>query len=136
MPATLPPPRPCVGWTRTADAQWQRVLIERGTGARLTAAALAAFPGATVHRVVTDVLGTAEAHRVATPLELLFDLSFVVAVAQAAASLHHAVSENHAGAGLLAFCISAKTAAVLQGLSFSEIKVAAAPNQAALLACL
>ena len=46
---------------------------------------------------------TAETHRVATPLELLFDLSFVVAVAQAAASLHHAVSENHAGAGLLAF---------------------------------
>jgi len=39
-------------------------------------------------------------------------------------------------AGLLAVCISAKTAAVLQGLSFSEIKVAAAPNQAALLACL
>lgn len=49
---------------------------------------------------------TAEAHRVATPLELLFDLSFVVAVAQAAASLHHAVSENHAGAGLLAFCMA------------------------------
>ncbi|MEV6716186.1 low temperature requirement protein A [Lentzea sp. NPDC051208] len=49
---------------------------------------------------------TAEAHRVATPLELLFDLSFVVAVAQAAASLHHAVSENHAGAGVLAFCMA------------------------------
>ena len=49
---------------------------------------------------------TAEAHRVATPLELLFDLSFVVAVAQAAASLHHAVSENHAGAGLLAYCMA------------------------------
>ena len=49
---------------------------------------------------------TAEAHRVATPLELLFDLSFVVAVAQAAASLHHAVTENHAGAGLMAFCMA------------------------------
>ncbi|MFJ8964695.1 low temperature requirement protein A [Lentzea sp. NPDC102401] len=49
---------------------------------------------------------TAETHRVATPLELLFDLSFVVAVAQAAASLHHAVSENHVGAGLLAFCMA------------------------------
>lgn len=46
---------------------------------------------------------TAETHRVATPLELLFDLSFVVAVAQAASALHHAVSENHAAAGLLAF---------------------------------
>jgi low temperature requirement protein LtrA len=30
-----------------------------------------------------------EAHRAATPLELLFDLCFVVAVAQAAAALHH-----------------------------------------------
>lgn len=49
---------------------------------------------------------TAETHRVATPLELLFDLSFVVAVAQAASSLHHAVSENHAAAGLLAFCMA------------------------------
>ncbi|MET9629670.1 low temperature requirement protein A [Lentzea sp. NPDC006480] len=49
---------------------------------------------------------TAEAHRVATPLELLFDLSFVVAVAQAAASLHHAVVENHIGHGVLAFCMA------------------------------
>lgn len=39
-------------------------------------------------------------------------------------------------AGLLAVCISAKTADALNGLSFSAIKVAAAPNQAALLACL
>jgi uroporphyrinogen-III synthase len=39
-------------------------------------------------------------------------------------------------AGLLAVCISAKTADALQGLSFSGIRVAAAPNQAALLACL
>jgi len=39
-------------------------------------------------------------------------------------------------AGVLAVCISAKTADALYGLSFSEIKVAAAPNQAALLACL
>ncbi|TWP51778.1 low temperature requirement protein A [Lentzea tibetensis] len=46
---------------------------------------------------------SAEAHRVATPLELLFDLSFVVAVAQAATSLHHAVSENHLGTGVLTY---------------------------------
>lgn len=39
-------------------------------------------------------------------------------------------------AGLLAVCISAKTADALKGLPFSAIKVAAAPNQAALLACL
>ena len=39
-----------------------------------------------------------EAHRASTPLELLFDLCFVVAVAQAAAELHHAVAEDHVGA--------------------------------------
>ncbi|MCI2419903.1 low temperature requirement protein A [Saccharopolyspora sp. K220] len=40
----------------------------------------------------------AEAHRVATPLELLFDLCFVAAVGQAAVQLHHGVSEGHIGA--------------------------------------
>src|SRR5262245_55985407 len=33
--------------------------------------------------------------RKSTPLELLFDLCFVVAVAQAAAQLHHALDEAH-----------------------------------------
>src|SRR5262245_64379598 len=41
-----------------------------------------------------------EAHRVATPLELFFDLVFVVAIAQDAASLHHAVSEANVAHGL------------------------------------
>jgi low temperature requirement protein LtrA len=36
-----------------------------------------------------------EAHRVATPLELFFDLVFVVAVASAAAELHHGLSAGH-----------------------------------------
>ncbi|GAB3937694.1 low temperature requirement protein A [Micromonospora vulcania] len=36
-----------------------------------------------------------EPNRAATPLELFFDLCFVVAVAQAAGSLHHDVSEGH-----------------------------------------
>ncbi len=36
-----------------------------------------------------------EGHRVATPLELLFDLCFVVAVAFASARLHHAFVEGH-----------------------------------------
>jgi len=44
-----------------------------------------------------------ESHRASTPLELLFDLCFVVAVAQAAAELHHAVAEGHLGAGLLGY---------------------------------
>ncbi|MEO3809856.1 low temperature requirement protein A [Sphaerisporangium sp. B11E5] len=46
-----------------------------------------------------------EGHRAATPLELLFDLCFVVAVAQAAASLHHALAENHIGAGIAGYAM-------------------------------
>ncbi|WP_328654684.1 low temperature requirement protein A [Micromonospora sp. NBC_00330] len=41
-----------------------------------------------------------EPHRTATPLELFFDLCFVVAVAQAAGNLHHDVSEGHLGHAL------------------------------------
>ncbi len=37
-----------------------------------------------------------EAHRASTPLELFFDLTFVVAIAQAANSLHHGLAEGHA----------------------------------------
>ncbi|MFY0408015.1 low temperature requirement protein A [Solicola sp. PLA-1-18] len=37
----------------------------------------------------------AEPHRAATPLELLTDLCFVVAIAQCALTLHHAISEDH-----------------------------------------
>jgi low temperature requirement protein LtrA len=36
-----------------------------------------------------------EPHRASTPLELLFDLSFVVAVSIAAVELHHGVAEGH-----------------------------------------
>jgi len=42
-----------------------------------------------------------EPHRTATPLELLFDLVFVVAIAEAASGLHHAVAANHAADGLI-----------------------------------
>ena len=38
---------------------------------------------------------TGEEHRAATPLELLYDLVFVVAIAQAAAALHHSISGGH-----------------------------------------
>jgi low temperature requirement protein LtrA len=44
-----------------------------------------------------------EEHRVATPLELLFDLTFVVAFGIAANEFAHLMSENHVGAGLLGF---------------------------------
>jgi len=36
-----------------------------------------------------------EAHRTATPLELFFDLAYVVAIAQAGIGLHHAEAEGH-----------------------------------------
>ena len=37
-----------------------------------------------------------EQHRASTPLELLFDLTFVVAVAQVAAELAHGIADDHA----------------------------------------
>jgi hypothetical protein len=46
-----------------------------------------------------------EEHRTATALELFFDLCFVVAVAQAAAGLHHAVADGHVAAGVLGYVV-------------------------------
>src|SRR5918999_5542702 len=46
-----------------------------------------------------------EAHRAATPLELLFDLCFVVAVAQAANALHHALAGGEIAYGVAAYLI-------------------------------
>jgi low temperature requirement protein LtrA len=47
-----------------------------------------------------------EHHRVSTPLELFFDLVFVVAISQAAAGLHHAVGDVHIGAGLMGYIMA------------------------------
>ncbi len=47
-----------------------------------------------------------EEHRTASPLELFTDLCYVVAIAQAALSLHHEISEGHAGHGLVWFGVS------------------------------
>jgi len=44
-----------------------------------------------------------EKHRVATSLELLFDLTFVVAFSQAAAQFSHYVADGHFGTALIAF---------------------------------
>jgi low temperature requirement protein LtrA len=46
---------------------------------------------------------TDEEHRSATVLELFFDLCFVVAVAQAAAALHHEVADGHVGDGVIGY---------------------------------
>ncbi|MFC4055975.1 low temperature requirement protein A [Actinomadura syzygii] len=52
-------------------------------------------------RMVARDLG--EPHRVSSPLELLFDLTFVAAVSQVAGRLAHTVEEGHAGDGLQPF---------------------------------
>ena len=44
-----------------------------------------------------------EDHRTSTPLELLFDLSFVVAIAVSAGELHHAVAAGHLHDGLIGY---------------------------------
>ncbi|MFI6248642.1 low temperature requirement protein A [Streptomyces sp. NPDC051016] len=49
--------------------------------------------------------GREEAHRVSSPLELFFDLCFVVAIAQAGSELVHAVAAGHAGEGVLNYAM-------------------------------
>ncbi|MFE2284440.1 low temperature requirement protein A [Streptomyces sp. NPDC059443] len=44
-----------------------------------------------------------EGHRASTPLELFFDLCFVVAIAQAGARLVHALAEGHPGTGVIGY---------------------------------
>jgi low temperature requirement protein LtrA len=44
-----------------------------------------------------------EPHRQASFLELFFDLCFVVAIAQAATQLHHALAEDHILSGIISF---------------------------------
>ncbi|MHA3020411.1 low temperature requirement protein A [Mycobacterium sp. BMJ-28] len=44
-----------------------------------------------------------ERHRVATPLELLFDLTFVVGFGTAASQFAHALTANHVSTGLISF---------------------------------
>jgi low temperature requirement protein LtrA len=47
--------------------------------------------------------GRGEEHRASTPLELLFDLCFVVAVAQAGLQLVHALAEGHPATGIIGY---------------------------------
>jgi len=46
---------------------------------------------------------TDEDHRASTPLELLFDLTFVVAIAQAAAELAHYIEDGKVGEGIVSY---------------------------------
>ncbi|HEY7646805.1 MAG TPA: low temperature requirement protein A [Hyphomicrobiales bacterium] len=47
-----------------------------------------------------------EPHRVATPLELFFDLISVIAISAASAGLHHAIADGHAAQGIIRFIFS------------------------------
>ncbi|MFV0389130.1 MAG: low temperature requirement protein A [Pyrinomonadaceae bacterium] len=47
-----------------------------------------------------------EPHRTATPLELFFDLVYVVAVASAASQFHHAIANHHLVSGFLSFSLA------------------------------
>jgi low temperature requirement protein LtrA len=47
-----------------------------------------------------------EKHRAATPLELLFDLTFVIGFGIAASEFAHALSQDHIGAGLAGFAFA------------------------------
>ncbi|MFI6358965.1 low temperature requirement protein A [Streptomyces sp. NPDC050743] len=67
------------------------------------ASAGAPQPSGPLRRLVAR--GRDEAHRVSSPLELFFDLCFVVAIAQAGAQLVHAVAEGHAGDGILNYAM-------------------------------
>lgn len=63
------------------------------------------FDGRSGSRLLSQLVSRdpEETGRAATPLELLFDLCFVVAIAQLAAGLHHAIAENHALEGARGF---------------------------------
>jgi len=50
------------------------------------------MPGLRTRMIARD---TSESHRVSSPLELLFDLTFVVAIAQIAVQLAHAIEAGH-----------------------------------------
>jgi low temperature requirement protein LtrA len=58
------------------------------------------------HRVRMGGRDPLEEHRTATPLELLFDLTFVIAFGVAANELAHQFAEGHVAAGLLGFAFA------------------------------
>ncbi len=56
-------------------------------------------------RVVLAARDPAEAHRASTPLELLFDLVIVIAIAAVTAAFHHALAEGHGAEALPRFLL-------------------------------
>ena len=56
-----------------------------------------------MHLTGTRARDPHEPHRAATPLELLFDLTFVVAVAAVVPQLAHAIVDAHPVEGLIGY---------------------------------
>ncbi|MFE0808050.1 low temperature requirement protein A [Streptomyces sp. NPDC058794] len=75
------------------------------TSSPTPAAASSGPPGAQPPLRRLTARGRHESHRAATPLELFFDLCFVVAIAQAGVQLVHSVAESHAGEGVLNYAM-------------------------------
>ena len=63
-------------------------------GRELLSQAMSGVPAVPWHRPMSG-RDPEESHRASTPLELFFDLCFVVAVAAAAATLHHDLALDH-----------------------------------------
>ncbi|MFC8073945.1 low temperature requirement protein A [Streptomyces sp. NPDC057307] len=81
----------------------------KGTG-QATATGVGAGTGTGHGRAVVPLVrmrarSPREAHRAATPLELFFDLCFVVAVAQAGARLVHGLAEGDTGHGITGYLL-------------------------------
>ena len=74
---------------------------------RPPADAATAAPSATAHRLrVMSGRDPDEEHRAATPLELLFDLTFVVGFGVAGERLAELLAEGHLASGLVGFCFA------------------------------
>src|SRR3954465_14843689 len=85
--------------TGTLSGHVRRPDIHRTTGART-------LPPATALsriRVRMTARPIDEPHRVSSQLELLFDLTFVVAIAAVTEQFAHTIAEGHAGSGVLPF---------------------------------
>lgn len=59
-----------------------------------------------LHKTLMSGRDYSEHHRVSTPLELFFDLIFVIAISSASGSLHHALMNHHVASGLISFTMS------------------------------
>ena len=85
---------------READARGRPQL----DGRELLSRTMSSVPAVPWHRPMSG-RDPDESHRASTPLELFFDLCFVVAVAAAAATLHHDLAHDHLATALAGYAM-------------------------------